>query len=105
VIASKLSDTALVIAASGVCFTAHVAGIVAIAGFRRQGNTLRTAVRIEAGVSKVHQEVKTFNELTIGQLGEADETRRIGDIPLEDRTPREDRHMAGDVLRKDPSGP
>lgn len=42
---------------------------------------------------RIHQEVKTMNELTIGQLGEANETRRIEQIPPGDRTAREDRHM------------
>lgn len=42
---------------------------------------------------KIHKEVKTFNESTIGQLGEANEARRISHIPLEQRTPKEKRHM------------
>lgn len=37
-------------------------------------------------------EVQTMNELTIGQLGEAAETRRITDKPVADRTSREKRH-------------
>ena len=41
---------------------------------------------------KGYGEVKTMNELTLGQLGEASETRRIMDKPEGDRTTRERRH-------------
>lgn len=46
---------------------------------------------------RIHNEVKTMNELTIGQLGEATESRRIAKIPKADRTARETRHIEGDV--------
>ena len=41
---------------------------------------------------QVHREVRTMNELTLGQLGEAAETRRINDKPEDERTTREKRH-------------
>lgn len=43
---------------------------------------------------RIQHEVRTMNELTIGQLGEAAETRRIEQIPTDERTPREGRHIA-----------
>ena len=42
---------------------------------------------------QIHQEVRTMNELTLGQLGEAVETRRIEEIRPADRTAQEDRHL------------
>lgn len=49
-------------------------------------------------VNQVHSEVKTMNELTLGQLGERRETRRIAAIDDDSRTAQEKRHMAMDVL-------
>jgi hypothetical protein len=54
-----------------------------------------TAIFAGLGLLKskqVHNEVKTMNELTLGQLGEAQETRRILDKPADERTTRESRH-------------
>ena len=82
---SDLPGVALVIAAVGVFVTTITAAIASLVTLRRAG--------------RIQHEVKTWNELTIGQYTEATETRRISNIPLDDRTPREDRHMAGDVLR------
>lgn len=45
---------------------------------------------------KVQREVQTLNEQTIGQLGAAEETRRIRDILPGERTPREERHLKGE---------
>ena len=56
-------------------------------------------------VGAVKNEVKTMNELTLGQLGEATETRRIDEIPADERTARESRHVAmtkDDVPRPPP---
>ena len=41
----------------------------------------------------VKNEVRTLNESTMGQLAAAGETRRIEDIPLDERTAKEQRHM------------
>jgi hypothetical protein len=42
---------------------------------------------------QIHNEVKTMNERTLGQLGADNETRRIEDIDPQTRTAREQRHM------------
>lgn len=47
---------------------------------------------------KVQKEVKTFNELTIGQLGEKNESRRITKIDPEERTQQEQRHLAMEII-------
>ena len=55
--------------------------------------TLVVALRTKRAVTDVKHEVRTMNEQTIGQLGAAAETRRIEEIPMSERTPRESRHM------------
>jgi hypothetical protein len=45
-------------------------------------------------IPAVKKELKTMNEMSLGQLGEAQETRRIDKIPFEDRTAQEARHVA-----------
>lgn len=64
------------------------------------GTFITTIVTLRR-TGKIQHEVKTMNEMTLGQLGEASETRRIEGIPEGDRTAREDRHMA--MERDDPS--
>ena len=82
-----MSDLAVVITAIGGAFAAVIGAIASLIAVLRTG--------------QIHREVRTMNELTIGQLGEAGETRRIAEIAPADRTAREDRHMAGDILRDD----
>jgi len=41
----------------------------------------------------IKKELKTMNESTLGELGEANEARRIAHIPKAERTPKETRHM------------
>ena len=48
---------------------------------------------------KVQKEVKTFNELTLGQLGERTESRRISEIEPAERTAQENRHQAMEIAR------
>lgn len=56
--------------------------------------SVHTEVAAVAGqVADVHTEVKTANALTIAQLADADETRRIEQIPPGDRTAEEDEHI------------
>lgn len=45
-------------------------------------------------IAELHGEVKTANSLTIGALADNTETRRILEIPKEDRTPMENEHVA-----------
>ncbi len=44
-------------------------------------------------VRDTHRQVVTLNESTIGELAAAGETRRAEDIPHDDRTLREQRHI------------
>jgi hypothetical protein len=73
------TDLAFAITAIGGAIAAVVGAV--FAGIA----TLRTG--------RVHREVRTMNELTLGQLGEAAETRRISDKPDNQRTTRERRHI------------
>jgi hypothetical protein len=57
------------------------------------------ASRAVGVASLVHHEVRTMNELTIGQLGEAEETRRILAKKPTDRTSRESRHTDASMER------
>lgn len=43
--------------------------------------------------NQVHRELRTLNSKSIGALAGEDETRRIRDVPVEDRTPGEQRHL------------
>jgi hypothetical protein len=43
--------------------------------------------------TQTHKEVKTLNAKTIGVLAGEQETRRISDKPLEERTPEDQRHL------------
>lgn len=45
-------------------------------------------------IDKVNTEVKTANSLSLAQLGDATESRRISDIPVKDRTDLEKAHVA-----------
>jgi hypothetical protein len=44
-------------------------------------------------VVEVADQVKTLNDLTVGQLADATESRRIKDIPKDDRTKAEASHL------------
>ena len=65
---------------------AVAAAVVSIIGAWRVNN-------VKNEVAGVKQELKTSNELTLGQLGANTETRRIEEIPFQDRTAQEDRHI------------
>lgn len=52
-----------------------------------------TTVWTNRKVEAVHKEVKTMNAQTIGELVDNTETRRVEDIPMEDRTWKERDHM------------
>jgi len=43
---------------------------------------------------QIRNELKTMNESSIGELAEADETRRIRRKSIATRTPKETRHVA-----------
>lgn len=50
--------------------------------------------RLMAKLNDLHEEVKTSNALTIGALADNTETRRILEIPREERTDVEKQHLA-----------
>lgn len=81
------SGIALVIVAIGSLVTA-VGGVV-----------------VAVMVNRVHQEVKTFNEKSLGQLGAEGETRRAEAIPHDQRTAPEQRHIDESPLPDPPQGP
>lgn len=58
------------------------------------GQSLRDAVdRIERYATLTHSEVRTLNAKTIGELAGEQETRRIIDKPIDERTPGDQRHL------------
>jgi exosome complex RNA-binding protein Rrp42 (RNase PH superfamily) len=52
--------------------------------------------KLSTEVKQVKDGVATGNELSVGQLEAAKETRRITEILVADRTPQESRHMEVD---------
>ncbi len=57
------------------------------------GNSRRLR-RLGRKVDSVHQDVKTGNALSMGQLADAQESRRISEIPLDQQTDLEKSHVA-----------
>lgn len=55
--------------------------------------THRKVGRVQVTVAKVADEVTTLNGSTLAMLGDADESRRIASIPIDDRTPGEQLHV------------
>jgi hypothetical protein len=70
---------ALLVSAVGIAIASVVGAVAALLAAHRAG--------------RVVQEVRTLNELSLGQLGAATETRRIDEIDPSDRTAQETRHM------------
>jgi hypothetical protein len=56
-------------------------------------------------VDEVHQEVRTFNEKTLGTLGAEEETRRALAISHDERTAREQRHIDQSPPEEPAQGP
>lgn len=54
------------------------------------------AKEVPGTIKKVHEELRTFNKLTVGQLAAKDETRRIEGVSPEDRTDQEMQHLIDD---------
>lgn len=59
----------------------------------------RRSVRVVDG------KVDTLNESTLGQLAAERETRRVEDIPHDDRTAQEQRHVDTAPEKEPPQGP
>lgn len=60
----------------------------------RQEGVVRDVRDVDVTVQRVHQEVKTINSLTLAQIAEAGESRRIDLIPEDDRSLVERDHLA-----------
>ena len=69
----------ILVAACGTSIAAVIAAIASAVAAHRAGT--------------IEREVRTMNELSLGQLGEAEETRRVQAIRPGDRTARESRHL------------
>lgn len=72
IFATRLSDTALIIAALGIFVTSATAAWISV---------------------KTHKEVKTMNGLSMAQMADAAETRRVDAIKPTDRTVAEQQHI------------
>lgn len=55
--------------------------------------------------NRVHKEVRTLNEGTIGSFAAEDETRRIEALPRDQRSPTEQRHIDQAPPQEPPQGP
>lgn len=88
-IASRLSDTALVISAVGLFVTTTTAAVVSVLTFLL--------------AKEVKTEVKTMNGLTIAQMADATETRRVDAIPPADRSEIEQEHIEVLPIPEEPS--
>lgn len=86
-----VAEWGLLVGAVGVLITAIAGAVVSVI------TVLRLPARVEAiekGVQRVGHELATLNGSTVGQLADADETRRVEAIPVKDRTPGEAEHIA-----------
>lgn len=55
---------------------------------------------------RVYEEVKTMRgQQTIGTITAGDESRRVGSMARELRTPTEQRHLDSEALKEAPQGP
>lgn len=84
---TDLNGIALIIVALGSFITAVGGVVVAIM------------------VNRVHREVRTGNELRMGELEAARETRRVEEIPHDERTAQEQRHIDTAPEPGPPQGP
>jgi len=83
----------VVIPVLGTCLVSVITAIFAGLAKLKGNENARAIADNTAKTTQIHEEVRTMNELSIGQLGEAAETRRISEIPKEDQTSREKRHV------------
>ena len=86
-----------------ILITAVTTAIVTIIAAIFSGLAMLRTGRVVTKVEAVHEEVKTHNELTLGQIGERTETRRISEINPIERTEQEQRHMV-DMENRESSG-
>lgn len=81
-----MGDTSTIITAIATLVTA----LTALASVLLNSRRIKT---LDTKVEEVHSEVKTANSLSIAQLADADETRRIDHIPKKSRTRGEKEHI------------
>jgi hypothetical protein len=79
IVATKLGDVAQIVREVGTLVGVVVTAVTTFVVLRR--------------TKEVHTEVRTWNESTIGENSAANESRRIEDIPRDDRTSQEQRHV------------
>ncbi len=61
----------------------------------KRGKVARlTQEQMASIIADTHAQVTTLNGRTIGELADATETRRVGDIPTVERSPSEAQHIA-----------
>lgn len=65
----------------------------------------RGQLKMQRVVDDTHHQVVTLNEKPLGQLAAEGETRRIEDIPHDDRTAVEQRHIDDSPAPDPPQGP
>lgn len=85
-VGAALTEWAVLIASIGTAVAAVIGGVALVITALRTGE-IRTIV------SHVSGEVTALNGKTIAVLAEEDESRRIGNIAPQDRTPGEIEHL------------
>ncbi len=82
-----------VVAAGAAADLLRQAGIVTERRKAPESGLLDSVDRLHNEVADVKKEVTTGNASTMAQLADAQESRRIGEIPINERTPGEDEHV------------
>ena len=62
-------------------------------GNKKRAESSREREQLSAQIKEVHDDVKTGNSLSMGQLADDAESRRVGKIPVADRTVAEAAHL------------
>lgn len=88
-----MSEAAQIITALGALITA-IALLASTLLNARKIKVVDTKVDVvDTKIDEVHTEIKTANSLSIAQLADADETRRIDKIPVKEQTVGEKTHL------------
>lgn len=89
-----MSDLAAIITAISGLITA-IAILVSVLLNNRKIKVVDSKVDVvDTKIDEVHTEIKTANGLSLAQLGDNDETRRISKIPKGKQTKGEKTHLA-----------
>jgi hypothetical protein len=65
----------------------------------------RGQLRLQRTADDTHAQVVTLNESTLGELAASAETRRVEQMPHDDRTAQEQRHVDAAPEPEPPQGP